>query len=67
MDPSTKLLAAGAVGALATANAFRPVAEGPVSLVSFAAGAVTSEIPLVHAAAHGLLAAGLAARGGLGS
>ena len=67
MDASTKLLAAGSVGALAAANALRPVGPGPLSFPSFAAGAVTSEIPLVHAAAHGGVAAGLAARGGLRS
>ncbi len=65
MDPSTKLFAAGALGALATANALRPVERGPASFPSFAAGAVTSEIPLVHAAAHGALAGALAAAGGL--
>ena len=66
MDASTKLFVAGAVGALATANALRPVERGPLSFSSFAAGAVTSEVPLVHAAAHGALAAGLGAAGGLG-
>ncbi len=65
MDASTKLLAAGTVGALATANALRPVERGPLSFPSFAAGAVTSEVPLVHAAAHGALAVGLGAAGGL--
>ncbi len=67
MDTSTKLLAAGAVGALATANALQPVGRGPLSFPSFVAGAVTSELPLVHAAAHGALAAGLSAWDGLGT
>ena len=66
MDASTKLLAAGALGALGAANALHPLAtNGRASFASFAAGAVTSEIPLIHAAAHGLLATGLAARGGV--
>jgi len=68
VDASTKLLAVGAAAALGTANALRPLAEeGRASMVSFVAGAVASEIPLVHATAHGLLAAGLASRGGLSS
>jgi len=66
VDASTELLAAGVAGGLGTANALRPLAvDGPASLASFAAGAVTSEIPLLHAAAHGTLATGLIARGGL--
>jgi acetyl esterase/lipase len=68
VDAPTKLLAAGAVGAVAAANALHPLAtRGKASFASFAAGAVTSEIPLIHAAAHGVVATGLAARGGLGS
>lgn len=68
MDPSTKLLAAGGLGALGAANALRPLAtDGSASFASFAAGAVTSEIPLIHAAAHGVVAAGLAGRGGVRS
>ena len=65
MDASTKLFAAGAAGALGTANALRPLERGLASFPSFAAGAVTSEIPLAHAAAHGAAAALLATRGGL--
>ena len=67
MDASTKLLAAGAVGGLAAANALRPVENGLMSFPSFAAGAVTSEIPLVHATAHGAVAGALVAAGGLRS
>lgn len=66
VDASTKLLVAGAAAAIGAANALKPLAEeGPASFASFAAGAVTSEIPLIHAGVHGALAAGLASRGGL--
>lgn len=68
MDASTALLGAGAAAAVGTANALRPLAdEGQASFAAFVGGAVTSEIPLLHAGAHGLLAAGLASRGGLTS
>ncbi len=68
METSTALLAAGAAAAIGTANALHPLAEeGRASFAAFAAGAVTSEIPLLHAGAHGMLAAGLAAGGGLRS
>ena len=67
MDASTKLLVAGAAAAAGTANALRPIEEGPASFPSFVAGAVTSEIPLLHAGVHGLLAGGLVACGGLAS
>jgi acetyl esterase/lipase len=68
VDAPTMLLVAGAAGALGTANALHPPADdGWPSLVTFAAGAVTSEIPLLHGGFHGAVAAGLCARGGLGS
>ncbi len=68
MKASTKLLVTGAAGALGTANALRPLAdEGVTSFGSFVAGAVTSEIPLLHAASHASVAGGLAACGGLSS
>jgi acetyl esterase/lipase len=67
VDASTKLLVAGAGAAVGTANALRPLDRGLASFPSFAAGAVTSEIPLLHAGVHGALAAGLAAGGGLRS
>jgi len=68
MDAPTGLLAGGAAAALGAANALRPLAEeGPASFAAFAAGAVISEIPLVHAGTHTLLAAALVSRGGLSS
>lgn len=67
VDASTKLLVAGVGAAAGTANARRPIYGGLASFPSFVAGAVTSEIPLLHAGAHGVLAAALSARGGLSS
>lgn len=59
---------AGVAAAIGTANARKPLAEdGLASIASFAAGAVTSEIPLVHAGVHAALAAALVSRGGLAS
>ncbi|MEJ7584311.1 MAG: alpha/beta hydrolase [Acidimicrobiales bacterium] len=61
MRPGSTYLAASAVGALATANAYRPASRtGGVSLAAFASGVVTSELPFLNVAGHGLATAGMA-------
>ena len=59
-------LLTGAANLATTANAFRPVQRrGPLSLVAFASGLPTSELPVQTALMQAGIAAALARRGGL--
>jgi acetyl esterase/lipase len=61
MQPSSRLLLAGAAAAASTANATKPIAvQGPLSVPAFAFGVVPSELPLqtgIFQMATGVLAA----------
>lgn len=64
MEAASAYLLACAIGVANTANARRPFArQGPGSLPSFTAGAVTSELPLHTIAAQALAAVAFARRG----
>jgi acetyl esterase/lipase len=65
MDPSTRFLAAGVYAAATTANAIRPVVRGgSMSVPSFAASLVPSELPLQTGLLELTTGAVLASRGG---
>ena len=60
------LLAASALGALNTVNAYRPIAKrGRGGIVAFAAGGPTTETPLLSAAGQAVMTALAASRGAL--
>ena len=64
MKPSQRFLLAGLASAGITANAARPIVQGRLSIGSFAAGWVPSELPLQTGLFQAALAAGLARSGG---
>ena len=64
MQPSQRFLLAGLASAGITANAARPIVQGRLSIGSFAAGWVPSELPLQTGLFQAALAAGLARSGG---
>jgi acetyl esterase/lipase len=64
MQPSQRFLLAGVASAGITANAVRPIVQGPRSVGSFFAGWVPSELPLQTGLFQAALAVGLARSGG---
>jgi acetyl esterase/lipase len=65
LTPSTRRLAASAVGAILTANAVKPVRHSQLAWGSFAGQAIPAEHPLAAIAGQAALAGLLAARGHL--